>query len=132
MVPDLTALPIANASLLDEATAAAEAMHLTEAVVAVPAETTPMFLIAEGCHPQTIAVVRTRAEARGVQTVVADPHEFDFRPGVIGALLQYPTTDGKIVDYPRVCERAQTAGPLGTGATDLLTLTPLNPPGEAR
>src|SRR5438034_2351718 len=63
MVADLTALPIANASLLDEATAAAEAMNLTEAVAKVPPGTTPMFMIAEGCHPQTIAVVRTRAEA---------------------------------------------------------------------
>src|SRR2546429_7893201 len=91
MVADLTALPIANASLLDEATAAAEAMNLTEAVAKVPPGTTPMFMIAEGCHPQTIAVVRTRAEARGVQTVIADPAGFEFRPGVIGALLQYPT-----------------------------------------
>ncbi len=130
MVSDLTALPIANASLLDEATAAAEAMHLTEAVVAVPAGTTPLFLIAEGCHPQTIAVVRTRAEARGVQTVVADPHAFDFRPGVIGALLQYPTTDGKIEDYRAFCERAHAAGALVTAATDLLALTLLTPPGE--
>src|SRR5207247_9506447 len=96
MVADLTALPIANASLLDEATAAAEAMHLTEAVADVPAGTTPMFMITDGCHPQTIAVVRTRAEARGVQTVIADPASFAFRPGVIGALLQYPTTDGTV------------------------------------
>src|SRR5947199_9297404 len=130
MVSDLTALPIANASLLDEATAAAEAMHLTEAVVTVPGGTTPLFLIAEGCHPQTIAVVRTRAEARGVQTVVADPHEFDFRPGVIGALLQYPTTDGRIEDYRAFCERAHAAGALVTVATDLLALTLLTPPGE--
>src|SRR5881398_1658172 len=130
MVSDLTALPIANASLLDEATAAAEAMHLTEAVVAVPAGSTPLFLIAEGCHPQTIAVVRTRAEARGVQTVVADPHEFDFRPGVIGAVLQYPTTDGKIEDYRAFCERAHGAGALVAVATDLLALTLLTPPGE--
>src|SRR5437660_251848 len=130
MVSDLAALPIANASLLDEATAAAEAMHLTEAVVAVPAGSTPLFLIAEGCHPQTIAVVRTRAEARGVQTVVADPHEFDFRPGVIGAVLQYPTTDGKIEDYRAFCERAHAAGALVTVATDLLALTLLTPPGE--
>src|SRR5213594_3271751 len=130
MVADLTALPIANASLLDEATAAAEAMHLTEAVVTLPAGTTPLFLIAEGCHPQTIAVVRTRAEARGVQTVVADPHEFDFRPGVIGALLQYPTTDGTIEDYRAFCERAHAAGALVTVATDLLALTLLAPPGE--
>src|SRR5947209_11982947 len=64
MVADLTAQPIANASLLDEATAAAEAMNLTEAVAKVPPGTTPMFMIAEGCHPQTIAVVRTRAEAQ--------------------------------------------------------------------
>ncbi|HEX9283728.1 MAG TPA: aminomethyl-transferring glycine dehydrogenase [Gemmatimonadales bacterium] len=130
MVADLTALPIANASLLDEATAAAEAMHLTEAVAQVPAGTTPMFMIADACHPQTIAVVRTRAEARGVQTVVADPYSFEFRPGVIGALLQYPTTDGKIEDYRAVCEKAHAAGALVTVATDLLALTLLAPPGE--
>ena len=130
MVADLTALPIANASLLDEATAAAEAMNLTEAVARVPAGTMPMFMIAEGCHPQTIAVVRTRAEARGVQTVVADPNGFEFRPGVIGVLLQYPTTDGRIEDYRSFCERAHAAGALVTVATDLLALTLLAPPGE--
>src|SRR5438552_5335859 len=130
MVADLPALPIANASLLDEATAAAEAMHLTEAVASVPAGTTPMFMIAEGCHPQTIAVVRTRAEARGVQTVIADPASFAFRPGVIGALLQYPTTDGKIEDYRAFCEKAHAVGALVTVATDLLALTLLMPPGE--
>src|SRR5256884_4905668 len=130
MVADLTALPIANASLLDEATAAAEAMNLTEAVAKVPPGTTPMFMIAEGCHPQTIAVVRTRAEARGVQTVIADPAGFEFRPGVIGALLQYPTTDGKIEDYRAFCDKAHAAGALVTVATDLLALTLLTPPGE--
>src|SRR5437764_3217494 len=129
MVADLTALPITNASLLDEATAAAEAMHLTEAVAKLPAGATPRFLIAEGCHPQTIAVVRTRAEARGVQTVIADPMTFEFRPGVYGALLQYPLTDGKIEDYRAVCERAHAAGALVTVATDLLALTLLKPPG---
>src|SRR6266568_200673 len=116
MVADLTALPIANASLLDEATGAAEAMHLTEAVAKPPAGVTPMFMIAEGCHPQTIAVVRTRAEARGVQTVVADPASFEFRPGVIGALLQYPATDGRIEDYRAFVERAHGAGALVTVA----------------
>src|SRR5882672_8305807 len=130
MVADLTALPIANASLLDEATAAAEAMNLTEAVAHVPAGTTPMFMIAEGCHPQTIAVVRTRAEARGVQTVIADPASFEFRPGAIGALLQYPTTDGKIEDYRAFCDKAHAPGALVTVATDLLALTVLKPPGE--
>ena len=130
MVADLTALPIANASLLDEATAAAEAMNLTEAVARPPSGATPMFMIAEGCHPQTIAVVRTRAEARGVQTVVADPASFEFRPGVIGTLLQYPTTEGTIEDYRGFCDRAHAAGALVTVATDLLALTVLAPPGE--
>src|SRR3989449_1909667 len=130
MVADLTALPIANASLLDEATAAAEAMHLTEAVARPAAGATPRFLIADGCHPQTIAVVRTRAEARGVQTVIAAPTSFEFRPGVIGALLQYPTTDGRIEDYRAVCEQAHAVGALVTVATDLLALTLLAPPGE--
>src|SRR5213080_3477052 len=110
MVADLTALPITNASLLDEATAAAEAMHLTEAVARPPAGVTPVFMIADGCHPQTTAV--------------------EFRPGVIGALLQYPTTDGKIEDYRAVCERAHAVGALVTVATDLLALTLLKPPGE--
>src|SRR5437773_3840979 len=130
MVADLTALPIANASLLDEATAAAEAMHLTEAVAKTPPGATPRFLIADGCHPQTIAVVRTRAEARGVQTVIAAPTSFEFRPGVIGALPQYPTTDGRIEDYRAVCEQAHAVGALVTVATDLLALTLLAPPGE--
>src|SRR5437667_2992224 len=130
MVADLTALPIANASLLDEATAAAEAMHVSEAVSQLPPGKAPVFMIAERCHPQTIAVVRTRAEARGVQTVVADPASFEFRPGVIGARLQYPTTDGEIEDYRAFCERAHAAGALVTAATDLLALTLLAPPGE--
>ena len=130
MVADLTALPIANASLLDEATAAAEAMHVSEAVAQLPPGKAPVFMIAERCHPQTIAVVRTRAEARGVQTVVADPHAFEFRPGVIGALVQYPTTDGEIEDYRAFCDRAHGAGALVTAATDLLALTLLVPPGE--
>src|SRR2546426_9697408 len=89
-----------------------------------------MFMTAEGCPPQTIAVVRTRAEARGVQTVIADPASFAFRPGVIGALLQYPTTDGKIEDYRAFCEKAHAVGALVTVATDLLALTLLAPPGE--
>src|SRR5689334_5141434 len=73
---------------------------------------------------------RGRAEARGVQTVVADPGSFEFRPGVIGALLQYPTTEGKIEDYRAFCDRAHGAGALVTVATDLLALTLLTPPGE--
>src|SRR6476619_8340227 len=82
VVSDLTGLEIANASLLDESTAAAEAMHLTLAVP--PSVADPVFLVDEYCHPQTIAVVQTRAEARGVRVVVAEPETFTFGPEVIG------------------------------------------------
>ncbi len=128
MVSDLTGLEVANASLLDEATAAAEAMHMTLAVH--PAVADPVFLVDEYCHPQTIAVVQTRAEARGVRVVVAEPETFSFEPGVIGALVQYPATDGAVRDFRSLCERAHAAGALVTVATDLLALTLLAPPGE--
>src|SRR5213593_3919691 len=129
MVSDLTGLEIANASLLDEGTAAAEAMHLTEAVTKHEGKLT--YLVDVNCHPQTIAVVRTRAAARGVDVVVADPAALNFQQGnVIGALLQYPATDGAIRDYRALCETAHTAGALVTVATDLLALTLLTPPGE--
>jgi glycine dehydrogenase len=129
MVSDLTGLAVANASLLDEGTAAAEAMHLTEAASKHEGKLT--YLVDGGCHPQTIAVVRTRAAARGVEIVVADPASFDFQqPNVIGALLQYPATDGAIRDYRPLCEAAHAAGALVTVATDLLALTLLAPPGE--
>src|SRR3989441_386204 len=127
MVSDLTGLPVANASLLDEATAAAEAMHLTEAVVAPSGR--PVYLVGEQCHPQTIAVVRTRAETRGIEIVVGDPAEFRFGGGVIGALVQYPGTDGRLLDFRKLCEQAHAAGSLVTAATDLLALTILVPPG---
>src|SRR6185503_1954787 len=129
MVSDLTGLEVANASLLDEATAAAEAMHLTEAATKHAGKHT--FLVDSGCHPQTIAVVRTRAAARGVDVVVADPDTFDFTPGgVIGALIQYPATDGAIRDYRALCEAAHASNALVTVATDLLALAVLAPPGE--
>ena len=128
MVADLTALPVANASLLDEATAAAEAMHLTEAVA--PGGGRRTFLVDEACHPQTIAVVRTRAEARGLDVAVSDPAGFTFGPGVIGALVQYPGTDGRIRDFRALCTAAHQAGALVTAATDLLALALLTPPGE--
>jgi glycine dehydrogenase len=129
MIADLTGLAVANASLLDEATAAAEAMHLTEAVSSHGGGQR-VYLVDERCHPQTIAVVRTRAQARGVEIVVGDPAGFAFRGGVIGTLLQYPATDGAIPDYRRLCEAAHAGGALVTVATDLLALTLLTPPGE--
>jgi glycine dehydrogenase len=127
MIADLTALPIANASLLDEGTAAAEAMAMS---LAVNHPEQPMYLVDEGCHPQTIAVVRTRAEARGVEIKVGDPARFTFSPGVVGALVQYPSTDGAIKDYRPLCDQAHATGALVTAATDLLALTLLTPPGD--
>src|SRR6266516_301055 len=120
MVSDLTGLEIANASLLDEATAAAEAMHLTEAVSSHAGKR--VYLVDAGCHPQTIAVVRTRADLRAIEVVVGDPATFKFGGDVIGALLQYPATDGAIRDYRALCKAAHDAAPgaLVTVATDLL------------
>jgi glycine dehydrogenase len=128
VVADLTGLEVANASLLDEATAAAEAMHVTEAVAGGKGRS--VYCVDEQCHPQTIAVVRTRAEARGIEIVVGDPDGFRFGAGVIGALVQYPGTDGRLRDFRALCERAHAAGALVTAATDLLALTLLVPPGE--
>jgi glycine dehydrogenase len=130
VVADLTGLEVANASLLDEATAAAEAMHVTEAVAGSKGGGRPVYCIDEQCHPQTIAVVRTRAEARGIEIIVGDPEQFRFGDGVIGALVQYPGTDGRLRDFRALCERAHAAGALVTAATDLLALTLLVPPGE--
>ncbi|MBC8085678.1 MAG: glycine dehydrogenase (aminomethyl-transferring), partial [Phycisphaerae bacterium] len=128
VVIDLTGLPIANASLLDEGTAAAEAMYL--ALATKGSETRNTFLIASDCHPQTIAVVEARAEARGVQVIVAEPTQFVFDETVFGLLLQYPGTDGAVVDYRELCESAHEANALVTVATDLLALCLLTPPGE--
>ena len=127
MVIDLTGLPIANASLLDEATAAAEAMALAHA--AVPGERTA-FVVASDCHPQTIEVVTTRATARGWTVRVQEPGAFDIGPDVFGVLLQYPATDGALHDHSATCEAAHAAGALVIAATDLLALTLLAPPGE--
>jgi glycine dehydrogenase len=127
LVIDLTGLPIANASMLDEGTAAAEAMSLSEAAVGGGRRT---FFAAADCHPQTIAVLRTRARARGFEVVVGDPESCEFGPDVFGALVQYPATDGALKDYRRFCERAHAAGALVTAAVDLLAMTLLTPPGE--
>ena len=128
MVSDLTALPIANASLLDEGTAAAEAMAMTLAVAKHGEK--PVYLVDEHCHPQTIACVQTRAEARGVEVQVGDPSRFAFGTDVVGCLLQYPATDGAVHDWRNVCDAAHAAGALVTVATDLLALALLPPPGE--
>src|SRR5438093_104967 len=123
---DLTGLDIANASLLDEATAAAEAMALCHAVV--PNRKT--FFVADNCHPQTIAVVQTRAEPLGIEIKIGEYSRFKFDDAVFGALIQYPATDGAIYDYSDLVSRVHDAGALVTVAADILALTLLKPPGE--
>ena len=128
MVIDLTGLEIANASLLDEGTAAAEAMALSFA--SRGSATRNVFLIGSDCHAQTIAVVSARAAARDIEVVVGDAREFRVSDRVFGVLLQYPGTDGAVVDYRELCDAAHTAGALVTVASDLLALCLLAPPGE--
>src|SRR5437867_7050111 len=126
MIMDLTALDIANASLLDEATAAAEAMSLCHAVT--PNGKT--FFVADNCHPQTIGVVQTRAKPLGIEIKIGNYSDFQFDGTVFGALVQYPATDGAIYDYADFVRRAHDAGALVVVAADILALTLLKPPGE--
>jgi len=126
MIVDLTKLDIANASLLDEATAAAEAMALCHAVVTAR----KTFFVADNCHPQTIEVVRTRAKPLGIEIKVDNFSRFKFDNTVFGVLVQYPATDGAIYDYTEFVRQAHTAGALVVVAADILALTLLKPPGE--
>jgi glycine dehydrogenase len=126
MIMDLTGLDIANASLLDEATAAAEAMSLCHAV----APNRKTFFVADNCHPQTIAVVQTRAKPLGIEIKIGDYARCKFDDMVFGALVQYPATDGAIYDYADFVRRAHDAGALVVVAADILALTLLKPPGE--
>src|SRR6476646_7327633 len=126
MVIDLTALDIANASMLDEATAAAEAMTLCHAVV--PNRKT--FFVADNCHPQTIAVVQTLAKPLGIEIKIGDYSRFKFDSTIFGAFVQYPATDGAIYDYADFARQAHEAGALVVVAADVLALTLIKPPGE--
>ena len=142
MVADLTGMEIANASMLDEATAAAEAMMMLRRVNRGASGN--RFFVSDACHPQTIAVVEARAEPLGIEIVVGalagegrrEKSEGDTAlgdtalDGFFGALLQYPTTDGQVIDYASFCDRAHEAGALVAVAADILSLAVLTPPGE--
>jgi len=134
MVMDLTGMEIANASLLDEATAAAESVALSHAVKGGAGERAGgsryRCFVSDECHPQTIDVVRTRARAKGWEVVVGDWRSLQFDGSMFGALVQYPTTDGAVQDYREFCERAHKSDALVTVAADLLSLALLTPPGE--
>ncbi|HMN27428.1 MAG TPA: glycine dehydrogenase (aminomethyl-transferring), partial [Caldilineaceae bacterium] len=129
MVIDLTGLDIANASLLDEATAAAEAMTLCKRAVK-RGTTGNRFFVSAHCHPQTIDVVRSRARPMGIEVVVGDHNRYQFDETTFGALVQYPDTEGNVLNLEEFCARAHAAGALVVVATDLLALTLLRPPGE--
>ncbi|GHE05127.1 glycine dehydrogenase [Defluviimonas sp. 20V17] len=125
MVSDLTGLPVANASLLDEATAAAEAMAMAQRVAKSKAKA---FFIDRNCHPQTIAVVRTRAEPLGIEVIEGDPAKLDAE-AVFGALFQYPGTYGHVTDFTDEIAALHAAKAVAVVATDLLALCLLKEPG---
>lgn len=132
MVAELTALPITNASLLDEGTAAAEAMHMFFAKLnRKPKEAKrPKFFVSEGVLPQTMAVLKARAQATRIELVTGDHHSFTPDESYFGILLQYPAEDGHIEDYREIIARAKEKGLYVAIAADILSLTLLSPPGE--
>ncbi|MEZ5414675.1 MAG: aminomethyl-transferring glycine dehydrogenase [Opitutaceae bacterium] len=130
VVTELTGLEIANASMLDEGTAAAEAMMMCHRIKLGGRPDPSMFFVSEKCHPQTIDIVKTRAQPLGVEVVVGDHATYEFAGKVFGVLVQYPDTTGSIHDYTTFFAKAHDAGALCVAATDLLALTLLRPPGE--
>ncbi len=127
MVTDLTGMEIANASLLDEATAAAEAMTFCQRLAKNKSKA---FFVSRDCHPQTIEVVRTRAEPLGFEVIVGDAATELAAHEVFGVLLQYPASTGEVVDYAAIVAAAHEKKALVAVAADMLALTLLKPPGE--
>ena len=129
MVADLTGFEIANASLLDEATAAAESMTLAQRIGKSKSH---KFFIDQNCFPQTISVVTARAKPIGIEVIVGDPQQLDSLNKEIyfGALLQYPGNDGAVIDFSKQIEHVHEQNGLVIMATDLLALTLLKSPGE--
>ena len=126
MVCDLTALPIANASLLDEATAAAEAMTMTYRM----SKDRNIFLVSKHCHPQTIDVLKTRSEPLGITIQLCDDDDFIFNQNVFGSILQYPDTNGSVNNFQKLTNAAHKKSAYVIIATDLMSLALLKPPGE--
>lgn len=130
LVMELTGMDIANASMLDEATAAAEAMTLCKRAQK-STSTANVFFVSHKVHPQTVDVVKTRADALGYTVIVGDAASYDFAEETFGVLIQYPDTDGVVVNHEEgIVTRAHAHGALVVVATDLLALTLLKPPGE--
>jgi glycine dehydrogenase len=128
MVSDLTALPLANASLLDEASAAAEAMAMCHAIAG---GRKPRFYAAADCHPQTLGVVRTRADSMGIELCIGAKEDAPFAADDLsGILVQYPSTEGRVEHLAPLVEGAHEHSALVVVAADILALTLLRPPGE--
>jgi glycine dehydrogenase len=132
MVTDLTKMQVANASLLDEATAAAEAMTMIHGIVAKNPgkESANKFFVSNTCLPQTIDVLRTRAKPLGIELVLGDHRTTVVDATFFGAIVQYPAEDGAVLDYGEFIQQAHDAGALVVVAADLLSLVLLTPPGE--
>lgn len=132
MVTDLTAMDIANASLLDEPTAAAEAMALmfhARSKELKKGEVKKLF-VAEDCFPQTIDLLKNRSEPLGIELIISDPADFDFNEEIFGAVVQYPSLNGEVKDYSGFVKKIHDKGALVTVTADLLSLALLTPPGE--
>ncbi len=130
MVCDLTGLPLANASLLDEATAAAEAMAMFHNARRGAKKNANVFLASKNIFPQTLDVLTGRAEPKGIEVRIVDENDFELTDDVFGLLVQYPDGNGEIHDYKQLFERAAEKGIFKAVATDLMSLTLLTPPGE--
>ena len=128
MIIDLSGMEIANASLLDEGTAAAEAMAMMHSLR--KRQSASRFFVSDVCHPQTIAVIQTRAWSRGWSIEIGDHHDFNLDHSFFGALLQVPCTRGSVYDYQEFCDRVHDAGATLAVAADPLALTLVKPPGE--
>ena len=130
MISDLTAMPIANASLLDEATAAAEAMTMLFAVRKSSKKTANVFWVSDQVLPQTIDVLKTRSEPLGIQIEIGDHQKIEFTDNIYGILVQYPASEGEVYDYTSLFQQAESKGITKAVAADLLSLSILTPPGE--
>ncbi|MGE3974397.1 MAG: aminomethyl-transferring glycine dehydrogenase [Bdellovibrionales bacterium] len=127
MIMDLTGLDLANASMLDEGTAAAEAMTLCRRVSKSGSN---VFLVADDCHPQTISVIQTRAEPIGIEVRVQKWQDFDFSTKPFACVVSYPGTYGEVSDFSKLTQEAHAAGALVVACADLLSLVLLKAPGE--
>ena len=130
MISDLTGLPVANASLLDEGTAAAEAMHMLYAARKNDKKNATKFFVSEECFPQTIDILKTRSGPQGIELVIGDHKTIELTDDMFGVLVQYPVCDGAVYEYKDFFEKAHAKNIYTITAADIMSLVILTPPGE--